>query len=87
MNADQLCLNDVLLAYRLNLREVERRHGQHDADAMRSLDHVRVGHDVAVGIHNHAGTDCMLPRDQGGLTAIAFFDWSIAGNENLNHRR
>jgi hypothetical protein len=54
---------------------------------MRSLDHVRVGHDVAVGVHDYARADRVLSRDQGSLTTIAFFDGSIAGDENLDYGR
>jgi hypothetical protein len=57
VNANELCGQYALLAHRFKLREIERRHGQHHADAMRSLDDMRVGHNIAVRVHNHSRAD------------------------------
>ena len=43
--------------------ERERGRGKHDADSLRAFDHVRICHDVPVGIDDHAGTDRALASD------------------------
>src|SRR3984957_12885295 len=79
MKADEPCINDVLLADGRDLiGEIDGRQGKRNADALGSLDNVRVGDDVAVGIDDNSGADCVLSGDVGGLTVAAFFDGAIA---------
>jgi hypothetical protein len=61
--------------------------GESYVDALRPLDHVGIGHDVAVRVHDHSGTDRLLAGYERRLTAIVLFQSPIAGDQNLNHRR
>jgi hypothetical protein len=85
VNANEFGIQHVLFAHRLDLREIERGHGKDHSNALRSLNHVGVGHDVTVGIDDHAGTDCMLACDQGSLTTVALLDRSVTRDQHLDH--
>ena len=87
MNANEFGIDHVLFSDRFDLRVIDGRHWQHDSNALRSLNHVGIGHDVPVGIDDHAGTDGMLARHQCGLTTIALLNRSITSDQHLNHRR
>ena len=61
-------------------------HGQRqgDANALCAFHHVRIGHDVAVGVYNHARADRVLAYDERGLGTIFFAERPVPGNENLH---
>jgi hypothetical protein len=48
---------------------------------------VRVGHDVAVGVDEDAGSDGVLPHDARCVRAITLPGWSESGYHNLHDRR
>ncbi len=55
VHTDEPCLHDSLFAHGQNLvGKVHRRHGQSHVDALRPLDHVSVGDNVAVRVHDHS---------------------------------
>ncbi len=86
VDSDEACFEDVTLAYRNRTAGITgQRQGY--TDALRAFDHVRIGHDVAIGIDDHAGADGVLAHDESGLGAIFLVQRAVAGHENLNHRR
>jgi hypothetical protein len=63
--------------------------GRHrDLDALRAGDHVRVGHDVALGIDDEARAHRSLAAENNaGDAAARFFANAVAGDENLHDAR
>ena len=57
---------------------------QHHAHALRALHYVRVGDDVAVGVHDHARSQAALPSDGAGLGIIFFVQRTIARHLHLH---
>ncbi len=55
-----------------------------DAHALRAFHYVRVGDDVAVGIHDHAGAEAALAADGVGVGVIFFVERAIAGDLHLH---
>ena len=59
---------------------------QHYLDPLRTLHHMRVGHNVAAGINHKSGADRPLPADQRvGVSVLTFFERAITGHQNLHH--
>src|SRR5208283_2093098 len=86
MEADETCFNNALLACRRNLvREIDGSGGKRDVNALRSLHHVRIGHDVAVRVDDHTRPDRLLARDERGLSTTALVDGPKPRDQNLNH--
>src|ERR1039458_3438545 len=59
---------------------------QRDADALRALDDVGVGHDVTVGIDDDSGANGVLAHDESGLRPVLFVQRAVAGDQNLDDR-
>ena len=65
---------------------VDRR--QHDLDALCAADHVRVGHDVALGIDDEARAHRSLARHEGvALAAAVVLTRAVAGHHDLHDAR
>ena len=58
---------------------------QAHANLARALDHVRVGHDVAVGRENRTGANAALRLQVGGVVLLLVGSESEAGGEDLHH--
>src|ERR1022692_3097742 len=62
------------------------RDRQLHANAPCALDHVRVGHDVAVRSQDDARAGGALPGKQAGVARIGVFADAITGSHDLDHR-
>ena len=63
--------------------------GWHDhLDLLCTVQHVRIGDDIALGIYDHARTDGSLsPNNDVRLSSIAFLSGSITRDHDLNDAR
>ncbi len=79
VNLEQRKIGFLVLAYEVSLQNPafahwhgRVAHGQRqgDANALRTGNNVGVGHDVAVGVHDHSRADGVLADDQRSLGSI-----------------
>ncbi len=85
MCSDQACFEDVTFADR-NRTAVVAGQGQRYADALRPFYHVRVSHDVTVGIDDDSRADGLLANDESRLSSVLFVNGSVTSHKNLNNR-
>ena len=88
-HADEMGFDDALLADGRNLiGTVDLRQWKRHVNALRALNDVGVGHDVAVGIEDEAGPYCSLASDDHpGISPIRIGLRPVTVDQYLDHTR
>src|ERR1700728_2639657 len=81
----QACFHDAALPDRHRTSGVAHGKRQGDANALRALNHVSIGHNVAAGVYNDSRAHRVLTDDEGGLGFILLAERSVSGNKNLHY--
>jgi hypothetical protein len=88
VDANHLGIENLAFADRGDLQgRLARRNRQNHPNPLRSLYDMCVRHDVTIGIHDHPGSNCSLPHNQGDSAFLARFQGGQTGCLDLHHRR